>query len=1180
MARGDYQRAGGHKPNNTYVPALVNPPTIFIAPSEHTVSGGEIWMAVSCNDTNYGGCVIHASNDNSHYYIIGRMRSKSTHGVLTSALVSATGTDTAHTLSVDVHLSGGTIDGVSQTTIDTHDSLCYVGGEFLAYKDAALSSGIGYYNLSHLQRGLYGSTPGAVSGAPFVLCNEQLFKYRFNRNLAGSTIYLKFQGFNGVESGYQDLASITAYPFYVSSDGGIKALQSDITLLQEAIGALPGAPSNNPVPSGIQVINRVNSTREITLVWDAYSQGPLKANYLAVFFKPISTPGDVITSTDPSRLVSVHATSAVFSGLSPDVEYKFGIAAVKVVGSTVESTAIIQPTALPDWLVAPGSVDYTGKIGGIEVGTVLFDLNAAKDDINSILADGKLSPLEKNGIRKEWEGIVDEKSLLDAQADAYAITAKKTAYDNAYTELGNYLNNTTAPSWNAATIPQWINDTNITLLTTLPGATPAAAKTAYRAAWVTYYTARIALTQEIADRAKAIADVAQTAAATALSAASTAQTAANTANQDLATIAKDGILSKIEKKRVILDYNAILDEKADIDAKAADMGLAADALKTAYDDSIAHPSTGLTAYLATLTSPTAWNDVSDATGGATTIVGSTFRAKFKAVYTARQALLNAITAEAAKRAVWGDNITGKPGTVGGYATDFGTANFTGLITGSAGIDITGTARFTGLHRDADGVDAAAIMSNGGNGTINGGYGWINGTLNNGHGYFGAYWGLGAGGGVRGLAAGTGAGVLAQNVGPGPALRVEGPMEVTSGTKVVNLNADKLDDLSSPSYLNAELNLTANGYLTSFNLTNPSSPTVLGHITLAGIGAEAASSKGMAGGTCPLGLDIKIDPIYLPVSITGQLQYQGARDMSAALPAASSTNHGWYYITSVAGNGYNIGDWAVSNGASWDKVDNTDAISSFNGRTGAINLLASDIPNLDWSKISSGTPSTLGGYGITNALAEGNRLSEIAVAGSTAQATARANLGVPGKASNDTIAANWTFSGQQAFTYVGAAPFTVASTMLVINLNADRLDGQDGAYYLDCSNFTGTLAAARVPTLNQNTTGSSGSCTGNAGTVTNGVYTTDRNSNSGAGFVGVSVGYRIQFKDSSGQFISLLANNNSTSRTYNFPDLSGNVVIAASASTIGTAVTGTHTNIVKWVPYSESGVLLGYLPVYS
>ena len=42
-----------------------------------------------------------------------------------------------------------------------------------------------------------------------------------------------------------------------------------------------------------------------------------------------------------------------------------------------------------------------------------------------------------------------------------------------------------------------------------------------------------------------------------------------------------------------------------------------------------------------------------------------------------------------------------------------------------------------------------------------------------------------------------------------------------------------------------------------------------------------------------------------------------------------------------------------------------------------------------------------------------------------------------------------------------------------------------------------IQAADVPTLNQNTTGSSGSCTGNAATVTNGVYTTGTQSIGGA-----------------------------------------------------------------------------------
>ena len=53
------------------------------------------------------------------------------------------------------------------------------------------------------------------------------------------------------------------------------------------------------------------------------------------------------------------------------------------------------------------------------------------------------------------------------------------------------------------------------------------------------------------------------------------------------------------------------------------------------------------------------------------------------------------------------------------------------------------------------------------------------------------------------------------------------------------------------------------------------------------------------------------------------------------------------------------------------------------------------------------------------------------------------------------------------------------------------NGSDGA-----ASFR-ALVAADVPTLNQNTTGSSGSCTGNAATVTNGVYTSGTQTISGA-----------------------------------------------------------------------------------
>ena len=89
---------------------------------------------------------------------------------------------------------------------------------------------------------------------------------------------------------------------------------------------------------------------------------------------------------------------------------------------------------------------------------------------------------------------------------------------------------------------------------------------------------------------------------------------------------------------------------------------------------------------------------------------------------------------------------------------------------------------------------------------------------------------------------------------------------------------------------------------------------------------------------------KVPASQLPDTVVGQLEYQGTYDMATALPAASSSNKGWYYIASniAIANGYIMGDWAVSNGTSWDKIDNTDAVQSVAGRIGSIILTQTDV----------------------------------------------------------------------------------------------------------------------------------------------------------------------------------------------------------------------------------------------
>ena len=114
----------------------------------------------------------------------------------------------------------------------------------------------------------------------------------------------------------------------------------------------------------------------------------------------------------------------------------------------------------------------------------------------------------------------------------------------------------------------------------------------------------------------------------------------------------------------------------------------------------------------------------------------------------------------------------------------------------------------------------------------------------------------------------------------------------------------------------------------------------------------AALKGAANGVAELDSGGKVPTAQLPDSVLGQLVYQGVWNASTntpALPAAAAANKGHYYIVSVNGatnlNGitdWKVGDWAVSNGTTWDKVDNTDAVSSVAGKTGAVSLVKGDV----------------------------------------------------------------------------------------------------------------------------------------------------------------------------------------------------------------------------------------------
>jgi hypothetical protein len=170
------------------------------------------------------------------------------------------------------------------------------------------------------------------------------------------------------------------------------------------------------------------------------------------------------------------------------------------------------------------------------------------------------------------------------------------------------------------------------------------------------------------------------------------------------------------------------------------------------------------------------------------------------------------------------------------------------------------------------------------------------------------------------------------------------------------------------------------------------------------------------------------------AISSGLNYQGTWNASTNVPTLTSSVGvaGYYYIVATAGstnlNGvtdWQVGDWAIFNGSVWQKLDQTNLVTSVAGRTGAIVLTTSDIGGLGTIATQASSNVSITGGSITG-------ITDLAIAdGGTGQSTA-------------------------------AAAITALTGT------------QTSGYYLR-SNGTGAfmsaIQAADVPTLNQSTTGS-------------------------------------------------------------------------------------------------------------
>jgi len=171
------------------------------------------------------------------------------------------------------------------------------------------------------------------------------------------------------------------------------------------------------------------------------------------------------------------------------------------------------------------------------------------------------------------------------------------------------------------------------------------------------------------------------------------------------------------------------------------------------------------------------------------------------------------------------------------------------------------------------------------------------------------------------------------------------------------------------------------------------------------------------------------------SFTGGLSYQGSWNASTNTPTLTSSvgTNGYYYIVSVAGstnlNGvtdWQVGDWAIFNGTVWQKIDQTNLVSSVNGQTGVVSIAYADLAGAipTWNQNTTGTAA---GLSTTLAIASGG----------SGQTTAQAAMN--------------SFAGA----VTSGSYLRGNGTNVVMN----------------------TIQVADVPTLNQNTTGTAANVTG-------------------------------------------------------------------------------------------------------
>ncbi len=230
---GLYNNVVNNLLDNIKIPALfgtppgsISAPVIIDAPGVLTATGFELWVAAGSPVTNWGGCGVFVSTDNINFVQVGTIRGSSVYGTGTVAL--GTDPDTVNALTVSTAISNTALYAVPTSDMNNFLSLCYLGGEFIAYNTANLTAqntyvlgGSAYSGT--LRRGIYGTSITAHTNDNFAKLDGHMFKYAYAPSMVGQTLYFKFPSFNIYGSAGEDIGSVPTYSHTITGSIGYPA---------------------------------------------------------------------------------------------------------------------------------------------------------------------------------------------------------------------------------------------------------------------------------------------------------------------------------------------------------------------------------------------------------------------------------------------------------------------------------------------------------------------------------------------------------------------------------------------------------------------------------------------------------------------------------------------------------------------------------------------------------------------------------------------------------------------------------------------------------------------------------------------------------------------------------------------------------------------------------------------